>query len=842
MCILQQSMSAQPYRAQCAVTLTGPLNSTILRATLEDMVERYEILRTTFPIIAGMSLPLQVIADTGTIAWTEVDLASVAPEEQRQQTAALFEALRRLPLDLAQEPPLHATLIRYAPESHALLLMLPALSADAAALQQLVARLIESYAASMQGSAPTDEPFQYADIAQWQNELLESPETAAGGNHWRNRSRFVAAPLLPPFAEIQTEAHDFQPTTHAIALDAAMLEQIAGLDAQPGLDSALLLLTCWQVLLWRLSDQPDLALGVVDGGRKYDELADAIGLIAKHLPLATTVQPQTRLRDLAAQNAEALQANAQWQEYFTWDGFPLEQAYLPYSFEFVEQPGAVSAGELTAAIERLYASVDRFKLKLSCTRQTQTLSLEIIYDSAAFTADTIRRLSDCLLTVISSALANLDAPVGALAIVSEPERQQLLGAWSVTPLPATETLCIHEQFAQQVQATPERVAAVELDQSLTFAELNAHTDQLARHLRGLGVGPEVIVGLYLEPSLHALTGILAILKAGAAYLPIDPGYPAERIAFMLADAQAAVVLTQTSLQANLSADDLPSICLDSWQPDSAGTDLPPAAVTVDNLAYVIYTSGSTGQPKGVAVTHRAAANFQHGMQTTVYDRWITQPVQTTLNAPLSFDASIQSLMLLVNGHTLHLLPNWLRQDNQALLSYLHERRIELITGTPTQIQLLVNAGLLTADEHVPTLALVAGEAVTPELWAELARAERTIFQNNYGPTECTVNTTSCTIAPDATEPVIGRPLANYELYILDQRMQLVPVGMSGELYVGGPSIARGYLNRPALTAEKFVPNPFGHEPGARLYRTGDLAHFLADGAIAFDGRIDQQVK
>ncbi|HET8783284.1 MAG TPA: non-ribosomal peptide synthetase, partial [Pyrinomonadaceae bacterium] len=395
--------------------------------------------------------------------------------------------------------------------------------------------------------------------------------------------------------------------------------------------------------------------------------------------------------------------------------------------------------------------------------------------------------------------------------------------------------CLHELFAAQAQQTPDADAVVYKHERLTYADLNARAEKVAARLRAHGVGPETIVGLCAERCLDVIAGVLGIWKAGGAYLPLDPTYPSQRIQFMLEDARVPVLLTQRRLVEGLPAAGAEVLFLEDSE--TAAVDALVRTVTPDNLAYVIYTSGSTGQPKGVMVQHRSAVNLAEALRRSVYAETADGPLRVGLNAPLAFDASVKQLVQLLSGHTLYIVPEELRPDAARLLNFVKENRLDVLDLTPSQLKLLVEEGVV----DTPTI-VVGGEAIDSSLWSSLSAQSETRFWNLYGPTECTVDATSCEMRRSPLQPNIGRPLTNVQVYVLDSALRPVPIGITGELYIGGVGVARGYLNRPELTAQRFISNPFSDVPGARLYRTGDLARFLPDGNLEFVGRLDDQVK
>ena len=436
------------------------------------------------------------------------------------------------------------------------------------------------------------------------------------------------------------------------------------------------------------------------------------------------------------------------------------------------------------------------------------------------------------------------ALVDDLEIVSEAERQQILFDWNQTQCYYSLDQCVHQLFEEQVKRTPDTPAIVFKDRQLTFHQLNERANQLAHYLQAQGVGPEIPVGLCVESSLEMMVGVLGILKAGGAYVPLDPRNPDKRINQVLNDAGATLLLTQANLSTKEIDPSIHSVCLDKdWETKIAAESVenPSSAVTPGDLAYIIYTSGSTGQPKGVMIQHSSAVNLAAGLRDELY-AWMRGPLKVGLSAPLAFDASVKQWLQLLSGHTLYLLPEELRLDAVQLLAYMDQHALDVLDSTPSQVKLLLAAGFSKAEFNRPRMMLIGGEAIDESLWSQLAADQRTRFQNVYGPTECTVDTTWSTVRSDVECPTIGRPLPNVQVYIFDQNLKPAGVNITGELYVGGSGVGRGYLNRPELTAERFIPDFISGKEGGRLYRTGDVARYLPDGSIEFLGRNDSQLK
>ncbi|GAK55072.1 peptide synthetase [Candidatus Vecturithrix granuli] len=464
-----------------------------------------------------------------------------------------------------------------------------------------------------------------------------------------------------------------------------------------------------------------------------------------------------------------------------------------------------------------------------------------IYKTGWLKPDDVARMAHYFETFVSALLAQPEQPLACVPLLTPKEQHQILYEWNATQAEYPHTSCLHQIFEAQVRKTPEAIAVVYEDAQLTYRELNQRANQLAHYLRKSGVGPEVLVGLCLERSLEMIVGLLGILKAGGAYVPFNPEDPKERLAFMLEDTQASILLTQQALLAHIPEQRVQVICIDThWKTISRENENDPENSTLpQNIAYVIYTSGSTGIPKGVVIQHQSVLNLWNGLAHSIYAQKIRDLLRISLNGPLTFDTSVKQWVQLLSGHTLYVIPARMRFHGNALLNYLQQHKIDVFDCTPSQLKLLLEVGM---SKDAPGKVLVAGEMIEDATWQELAPQTVTTFYNLYGPTECTVDTTVCQISAVSHTPTIGRPLSNIQVYILDPSCQPVPVGISGELYIGGVGLARGYLKRADTTAEKFVPHPFSSQPGARMYKTGDLARYLPDGNIEFLGRSDHQVK
>ncbi|HEX8149207.1 MAG TPA: amino acid adenylation domain-containing protein [Pyrinomonadaceae bacterium] len=843
-CLLGGLDPATPYRAACALLLTGRLDRRALAAAVASAVARHEVLRTTFHRLDGMSLPVQVVGDDSApdfeeVSLTEHERAAPAPAAER-----LLDSVRRLPFDFERGPLLRVRLAELAAERHLLVLSMPALCADREGMNNLVGELARAYAFGGLAESEDEEALQYADLAEWQQELLEAEETAAGREYWRRRKGSAEASLC---GEAEAVAWGAAPALMRGRLGRRLSAEVERAARSRGETAAVFLQTCWLVLLWRLAGEAGLTVGAAHAGRGYEGLGGALGLFARHLPVGVTprrgVTFDALLREVAAASAEA----AKWQSFFTHGQAAASggaEGGEHFGFEYAEAPTAREAAGLT--FETLWQEVwtEPFKLKLCCLADRGGVALELYYDAGRFTRRRVERLRRQFRRLVSEAASDTSARVERLDVLAPGERRLLLHLRNDTRVEYERDACLHELFEEQAARTPGAAALLWEGGSLTYAELNARANRLARLLRRRGVCAEAPVGIMLERSADMVVTLLAVLKAGGAYVPLDPAYPSERLAFMLADAGVRALVAREAAQAAALPEGARPVALEAVRAEAereSGENLS-VAVEGDALAYVIYTSGSTGRPKGVAVSHRAIANRVLWMLRELPLAPDDRLLQKTA---FSFDASIWEFFTpLLSGACLVLARPGGQQDAAYLVEAVRRHGITTLQLVPTMLRVLLEEEGVTRCGSLRRV-FCGGEVLSAELcrrfyeragWAEL--------HNLYGPTEVSIDATHwrCSL-DDASKGVpIGRPLANVRVYVLDERGEPAPEGAVGEVYVGGRGLARGYVGRPGLTAERFVPDPHAGTPGARLYRTGDLGRWRADGALEYVGRADHQVK
>ncbi|MDP8963515.1 MAG: amino acid adenylation domain-containing protein, partial [Cyanobacteriota bacterium] len=855
LCFLQQDSIA--YRVQAAIRIEGNVKVEILKQTLEQVVNRHEALRTTFHRQPGIKIPIQVIASRGRISWNLVNLTGLNQREQLDKIEHLFQEQGGLiSRDVVAEclykekSIVQASLITLSDGLNVLLLTIPALCADSWTLKNIVRELSRSYAACLKGEELLDEPVQYIQFSEWQNEILEDEDAEGGKAYWYRQN--VQSVTLPFEAQSRRETR-FEPDMYAVRIQADVVAKIEAIASLDNTTISEFLFACWQTLLWRLTGQLDIVISTVHSGRKYEELHEIMGLLAKWLPVPCSFQENLKFSEVLSQLGETLGDIDNWQDYFVGEEMaePTSDAVgFPISFEFEDWSDKYCAGEVLFSIDKQYVCFDRFKVKLSCVRREESLVAEFHYEPNFIDKEAIECIAEQFQTLVESAAKNPEAVVSDLNLISDRTRHHLLVELNNTQSNYPQTQCIHHLFEQQVERTPNNIAVVFENQQLTYAELNKRANQLAHYLKRQGVGSEVLVGIYAERSLNSIIALLGILKAGGAYLPLDPALPAENLTFRLQDAKVPVLLTQKGLFKREDAQSHTVLYLDAdWELIAQESEVNSTSeLAPENLAYVLYTSGSTGQPKGVAIEHRQILNYLHGIVEK-----LELPADANFATVSTFAADLGNTAIfpaLCTGGCLHIVSQERASDPEALADYFQHHPIDCLKIVPSHLATLLASS--ASSSLLPRQCLVlGGEAASWDLVEKVQQyAPNCRILNHYGPTETTVGVLTYPVESkrdsyNAKTVPIGRAIANTQVYLLDKQLQPVPIGVPGELYIGGAGLAREYLNRPELTAEKFIT--IEHLCGqddhpTRLYKTGDKARYLPDGNIEFLGRVDHQVK
>jgi amino acid adenylation domain-containing protein len=804
-----------PFVARAILALEGGLDTRALEGALREVVGRHEILRTTYQALPGTSAALQVPGPVPVLLLEREDLSGLPGPEQEAKLAS------------TAGPAFH--LAALGADRHALVLATPALSADRQSLALCLREVAEAYAAQVEHRTLGSPPAQYADVAEIFNQCLEAEDTREGRRYWEE-----AEPQ--PAAAAVSGGGAFQPGRMRVPL-ALTGEALQAAAARAGVAWEDFVLAGWQLLLSRLSGEPGWGVAVRFDGRTYEGLEAVPGLFERYLPLRCALPGRAPFAEVARAVAQARREAAERQDYSQPGRAPRPRGV---AFEAFTWPEPVRAAGVAFTATRLEACTERHELKLACTRRGGGLELELHHDRARRAPAEVARLAERLSTLLEAAAASPGRAADALPVVG-PEELRLLQGLQRHERPCDTEGTFHERFDDQARRTPEAVAVVSEEEQLTYAQLASAANRLAWHLREQGVGPEARVGLLLERSAEQVVALLAILKAGGAFVPLDPMHPRGRLESILRQAGAHLVVTRSHLQPLLPSGVARPLCLDleAGSIGRAPSSPPASGAAPDNLAYVLFTSGSTGQPKGVMITHRSLLNLAAALREQVYEG---RPggLRVSLSAPLVFDASVKQWVQLLYGDSLHVIPEEARPDAARMGALARARGLDVLDCTPSLLVPLLEQGLGREPGFSPALVLVGGEALDERTWNELRARERTRPVNLYGPTECTVDATACAVR-ERPAPSIGRVLANVRAHVLDGHLLPVPLGVPGELFIGGAGVGRGYVGRPGLSAERFLPDPFG-PPGARLYRTGDLCRLQEDGHLEFLGRVDHQVK
>ncbi|MBI4470555.1 MAG: amino acid adenylation domain-containing protein [Acidobacteria bacterium] len=859
--ILDQLDPGNPsYNIGRVMRITGPLSLESVRRALDEIARRQESLRTVFRFQQGEAA--QVILPAMSLGLNVVDLDDLSPDEQDAEVRRRVREEARTRFDLSAGPLIKVTLLRLAHDEHVAIAYMHHIVSDGWSVGVFMRELGVLYDAFSRNQ-PSPLPalaIQYRDYAQWQRSRLQGEALEKLVAYWKKKLQGAPSTLRLPAERTRSTIATYEGAKKSCSLSPSLTESLRRLSHQEGATLYMTLLAAFNVLVHRNTGQEDMVIASPIADRERPETQELIGFLVNNLVVRTDLAGNPRFRELLTRVREVV-LEAYVHQELPFDR--LVQALEPERIHGLEplldimfalhntpMPSLGNEGTTISVLD-VDCGVSPLKLAVECYDSRAGLQISFNYKKDVFDRDAIERFAQQFHTLLESIASEPERRIADLDLLTETDRAELRSASNAVPATYPKEFCLHQLFENQADRTPERVAATFENESLTYQDLNRRANQLAHYLRRRGVGPESLVGICTDRSMEMLVAILGTLKAGAAYLPLDPTYPRERLAFMLEDAEALVVLTEQELTLRLPGDGIQQICLDTDREKIAQEDRknPANRVTPDSLAYVIYTSGSTGDPKGVSVTHYNVVRLFQATEPWFHfderDVW-------TLFHSYAFDFSVWEIWgALTYGGRLVVVPYVVSRSPEAFYSLLCNERVTVLNQTPSAFRQLMLAEETpgTARELALRLIIFGGEALdfqSLKPWFARHGDRRPRLVNGYGITETCIFVTfyelSMADLVEARGSLIGRPIPDLQVYVLDKYQQPAPIWVPGEIYVGGAGLARGYLARPELTAERFAPNPFDNEPGARLYKSGDLARYLPSGNLEYLGRIDDQIK
>jgi amino acid adenylation domain-containing protein len=857
---LHQLTESPAYNIAGVARLQGELDISALQVSFQTLIERHASLRTSFYNRSG-EIFQHIHANIKVYFHTE----DIATGSEASLNHRLCEEADR-PFNLEESSLLRVSLFRRSPQEHILLLVVHHIVADFWSIAVLIQELGILYQAQKAGVLASLKPvkLQYTDYVHWQKAMLASQVGKDLLSYWQKQLAGELPVLNLPTDKPRPPIKSDRGASIPFRFSPDLTQRLKTLSHTYGTTLYMTLLAAFQVLLYRYTGQEDILVGSPTTGRSRAEMDGIVGYLVNPVVLRANLAGNPTFAEFIQQVRSTVLDAFQHQDYpfaqlveqlvavrdpsrsplfqamFVWQKSHLLNQQELAAFALGETGAKITLGDLQLESLAIEQRIAQFDLTLNMAEVDGALCGSWQYNTDLFVADTIARMAGNFQTLVEGIIADQQQHISALPILSKKEQHQLLVEWNATQVDYTSDLCLHHKFEDFAARTPDAIALVYEQERLTYRELNQRANQLAHHLQTLGVEPEVLVGIYLERSVAMIVSILAILKAGGAYVPLDPAYPQERLALMLAETAVSVLLTQSQLRATLPPHPATVICVGKdWDTISTHSQLNlVSGVTSNHLAYVIYTSGSTGKPKGVMNTHKGLCNRLLWMQSTYQLTTADRVLQKT---PFSFDVSVWEFFWpLMNGACLVVAKPGGHQDSAYLVKLIAQEQITTVHFVPSMLQFFIEEPELELCQSLKRV-FCSGEALPFELQQRFFARLNVELHNLYGPTEAAIDVTfwECQHQSDLTIVPIGRPIANTQIYILDSQAQPVPIGVPGELHIGGDGLARGYLNSPELTAAKFIPNPFDN---SKLYKTGDLARYLPDGNIEYLGRIDHQVK
>ncbi len=838
------------YNEVLILERTGSLDREALKQSFQEISRRHEILRTVFPAVNGSLVPKVVESQRVELSFAELN-NSLDGQSATEVVRIAAEEARR-PFNVAKDPLMRGLLLSLSQEHHVLVITVHTLVADEWSLNVIAHELgvlYQGYAAG-KPSPLSELPIQYGDYAAWQRNWFDADVAEQHTAYWKKRLTGIPAVLELPTDRPRPPVQGFHGARESVALPEGLSESLKELSEREDITLFVTLLAAFQTLLSRYTRESDIVVGAVAPGRDEVGTENLIGLFAHTVIMRSDVEADPKIREMLRQVQDQSRRDLEYKsmpfDRLVGELQPERDASRNPLFQVLfSLTPSTSVSELgwEASNFEVDCGAAKVDLQLQVVDKPEGMVAYFTYNSDMFDAAAVRRMAGNFVTLLAGIVSNPDQRLSRLPLLTEGEKHQLLVEWNNTAADYPRNIPLNQLIEEQVKRTPAATALIYGSERLSYRELNSRANQLAHKLKKLGVGPDVLVAVCAERSTEMVLALVAVVKAGGAYVPLDPDYPRERLEKMLEDSKAPVVLIQDHLLDRFSHGGVQVFRFDSDWPtlQEESTENLPAEVNGKNLAYVIYTSGSTGQPKGVPNVHEGIVNRLLWMQ----DMYRIGPTDRVLQkTPYSFDVSVWEFFwpLMTGAALVVARPNG-HKDPAYLTNVIAEQQITTIHFVPSMLSIFLEAEGLERCRALRRV-FASGEALPYDLQQRFFEKLGAELHNLYGPTEAAVDVTYWACQPDSKETVvpIGKPIANTQIYVLDASLQPVPIGVAGELHIGGIGLARGYLNRPELSAEKFITDPYGREPGARLYKTGDLARFRPDGNVEYLGRIDHQIK
>ena len=854
--LLDQLLPNVPTYTECAtVYLPGLLNVSALQHALNELVRRHEAWRTNF--VVENEQPVQKVNPPFPVPFSYQDLRHLPQAHREQEAIRLAAQNAQKPFNLANGPLLRVLLFQLDEQEHRLFLVLHHIIFDGVSLYQIflpeLHTLYTTFASGETTSPLTPLSLQYADFAAWQRHNFSQQKLEQQLAYWKKQLQDAPTQLNLPVDHQRPHKPTNRGAAYNFTFSRELTEALKALSQREGVTLYTVLVSAFQTLLYRYTNQNDMLTGFVSDGRSNTSLQPLLGYFLNTLVLRASMSDTLTFRELLRQTRDTmLEAIAHQDVPFEYlvkelhpERIPGQNPLIQTSVSLVPPPPVYPSGWTVTQMDVSTRSA-KFDIAIELDDRPEGLTGRYEYSTDLFDAPTIERMVHHWQHILESVVLDTEQQLARVPLLTASEQHKMLVEWNNTSYPFPENVCIHQQFEEQVERTPHAPAVTFEGSTLTYQELNHRANRVAHHLQAIGVVPDTLVGVCMERSLEMVIALLAILKAGGAYVPLEPTYPRERLNYLMQDAHLPIILTQSRFRDLLPCDETHVLCLDDEQFMATLDNLenPTSAVQPDNLIYVLYTSGSTGRPKGVMLMHRAIVNRLHDMQRRYQ---LTSEDRMMQKTPFGFDVSVWEFFWpLLYGARLMVARPGGHQDAVYLANFIREQRITTMHFVPSMLRAVLmepNIERCTSIRRV----FCGGEALTSELQTQFfdsfAHIDASLY-NFYGPTETAIEATAWQCQRESRDAIIpiGYPIDNIQTYILNRALQPVPVGVAGELHIGGVGLARGYFNRPDLTAEKFIAHPFNTESGVRLYKSGDLARYREDGAIEFLGRIDHQVK